>query len=78
MQQIYCRGVLGTQLRPELGTGTGHIGHPKKSAPESRVLDTTEKRAAQSGAIERTQRMADGVAQANDSASVGKRRTVST
>lgn len=41
------------------------IGRPKKSAPESTFLDTTEKRAAQSGASIATQRRADAVAKAD-------------
>lgn len=41
------------------------VGRPKKSAPESTFLDTTEKRAAQSGASVATQRRADAVAKAD-------------
>lgn len=41
------------------------VGRPKKSAPESTFLDTTEKRAAQSGASLATQRRADAVAKAD-------------
>ena len=41
------------------------VGRPKKYAPESTFLDTTEKRAAQSGASVATQRRADAVAKAD-------------
>jgi ParB-like chromosome segregation protein Spo0J len=41
------------------------VGRPKKSAHESTFLDTTEKRAAQSGASVATQRRADAVAKAD-------------
>lgn len=41
------------------------VGRPKKSAPESTFLDTTEKRAAKSGASVATQRRADAVAKAD-------------
>lgn len=41
------------------------VGRPKKSAPESTFLNTTEKRAAQSGASVATQRRADAVAKAD-------------
>lgn len=41
------------------------VGRPRKSAPESTLLDTAEKRAAQSGASVATQRRADAVAKAD-------------
>ena len=41
------------------------VGRPNKSAPESTFLDTTEKRAAQSGASIATQRRTDAVAKAS-------------
>lgn len=41
------------------------VGRPKKTAPESTFLNTTEKRAAQSGASVATQRRADAVAKAD-------------